>query len=392
MGAEVGGAPVLAGRVARLNRRVVRIGADAVRGLAALSLPFIDAAWQIYLLIFLLQAASATFTPTFQAIIPDVLTDERDYTKALALARLTFDIDSLLSPALAGILLLLLAPSGLFGLTAIGFVASGLLVLSAAIPERKSAIDRPFAERVMRGTRIYLATPRLRGLLALSTTVAAVAAVVIVQSVVVAQSIYAGSESDLALLLGAYGLGSMAVALALPRLLDRVSDRALMIPAGFVLAGSACGAGGLILAFGWPAWEVLLLLWLVLGAANTAILTPAGRLLRRSAHPEDRPAVFAAQFALSHAAFLFAYPAAGFIGAAWGIDAAFALLGGIGLVALFAALTLWPRGGPAEIEHSHEDLPPDHPHLKGAMRQGSRWVHRHPFVIDDAHRVWPTSG
>jgi hypothetical protein len=36
--------------------------------------------WQVYVLIFVLQSASAAFTPTFQATIPDVLPDEHDYT------------------------------------------------------------------------------------------------------------------------------------------------------------------------------------------------------------------------------------------------------------------------------------------------------------------------
>ena len=53
---------------------------------AALCLPFVTQIWQIYLLIFILQAASAGFTPTFQATIPDILPDEEEYTKALSLS------------------------------------------------------------------------------------------------------------------------------------------------------------------------------------------------------------------------------------------------------------------------------------------------------------------
>ena len=45
-----------------------------------------------HLLIFVLQAASAGFTPTFQATIPDILPDEEDYTKALSLSRLAYDL------------------------------------------------------------------------------------------------------------------------------------------------------------------------------------------------------------------------------------------------------------------------------------------------------------
>ena len=59
----------------------------------------------------------------------------------------------------------------------------------------------------------------------------------------------------------------------------------------------------------------MLALWLVLGLGYSAAQTPSGRLLRRSAHAEDRPAVFAAQFALSHACWLICYPLAGQMGA-----------------------------------------------------------------------------
>src|ERR1700694_2045955 len=60
-------------------------------------------------------------------------------------------------------------------------------------------------------------------------------------------------------------------------------------------------------------WTALLLTWTALGAAYSAVMTPPGRLLRRSAHAADRPAVFAAQFALSHARWLLTYPLAGWL-------------------------------------------------------------------------------
>ena len=53
--------------------------------------------------------------------------------------------------------------------------------------------------------------------------------------------------------------------------------------------------------------------WLIAGFGYSAVLTPTGRLLKRSAHAEDRPAVFAAQFALSHACWLVTYPLSGWL-------------------------------------------------------------------------------
>ena len=51
----------------RVPRKVLLVSADAVRAVIALMLPFVEHTWQIYVLIFALQAASATFTPTFQS-------------------------------------------------------------------------------------------------------------------------------------------------------------------------------------------------------------------------------------------------------------------------------------------------------------------------------------
>lgn len=390
--AYVGLSPVLTALLARANRRWVLIGADLIRAGAALALPFIDAVWQIYVLIFLLQAASASFTPTFQATIPDVLPDEEDYTRALSLSRLAYDLENLASPALAALLLTLVPFSALFAGTVLGFLISAALVLAARLPRQSPSQQRPFLERLTRGSRIYLATPRLRGLLALNVAVAAVGAVVIVLSVVIARGVYGGGEQALAILLGAYGLGSMAVAFALPPLLERMPDRRVMLWGGTGLAAGMLGLGVATVGFGWAPWGGVLGLWLVMGGLNAAVMTPSGRLLRRSARPEDRPAVFAAQFALSHACWLVTYPLAGTVGSTLGVPAAMVLLGLVGALGAGVAWRIWPERSGAAVEHSHADLAPDHPHLQDATRRGGVWVHRHRFVIDDEHRVWPSNG
>ncbi|MFX6205842.1 MFS transporter, partial [Acinetobacter baumannii] len=92
-----------------LPRRAFLVSMDLARAAVALALPFVDQVWQVYVLIFVLQSASAAFTPTFQATIPDVLPDENDYTRALSLSRLAYDLESLLSPTLAAALLTLVS-------------------------------------------------------------------------------------------------------------------------------------------------------------------------------------------------------------------------------------------------------------------------------------------
>ena len=64
--AYVGLAPIASAIAEKLPRKAVLIGADLLRASVALFLPFIDAVWQIYSLIFVLQAASATLRPRFR--------------------------------------------------------------------------------------------------------------------------------------------------------------------------------------------------------------------------------------------------------------------------------------------------------------------------------------
>ena len=389
--AYVGLAPLANAVAERWPRKRVLIGADLVRAAVALMLPFIDAVWQIYVLVFLLQAASATFTPAFQAVIPDVLTDERDYTKALSLSRLAYDLENLLSPALAGLLLLFIGYHWLFLGTVAGFAASALLVLAAAVPPAGPRTGpRPFRERLTRGVRIYASTPRLRGLLALNLTAAASGAFVLVNTVVLVRDGYGMGDGAVAAALAAFGGGSMLAALALPQLLDQISDRTVMLVAGFLLAMLTLSQAVYQAMAGLPGWPMLLLGWGLSGLFYAAILTPSGRLLRNSAHAEDRPALFAAQFTLSHLCWLLTYPIAGWAGSALGLPAAMAVLGVLGTGGWVLAARLWPVDDRQVLEHEHRDLPGDHPHLRDHPVKGAR--HRHVFVIDDEHRVWPTHG
>lgn len=390
MVAYVGVAPIVGAYANLLPRRAFLVSMDAVRGLIAVALPFVTQELQVYVLIFLLQSASAAFTPTFQATIPDVLPEERDYTRALSLSRLAYDLESLVSPMLAAALLTVVSFHTLFVGTVVGFVLSASMVLATTLPQAPPVEHMGGVyEKTTRGIRIYLATPRLRGLLALNLAAAAAGSMVIVNTVLIIQGYLGRGQPDVALALASFGAGSMATALALPRLLDRFPDRPVMLSAagvlGLLLLASA--AGFKLLATDKDAlWPLLLVVWSLLGVGYSGVLTPSGRLLRRSSHPVDRPALFAAQFALSHAAWLLTYPLAGWLGARGGMTMTLCVLGLLPVLGFLLAATLWPTHDPDVIEHDHPELGPDHPHVVG-MNGSPR--HAHPFVIDEHHRRWP---
>lgn len=347
--AYVAVAPVAAALLHAVAPRTVLVAADLVRVVLVLGLPVVSSVWQVYVLVLLLQAASAVHTPAYQAVLPRVLPDQRRYTQALSLSRLTDDLEMLLSPLLAAALLVVLPASDLFVGTAVGFAASALLV-------SRLRLDRPaptdddartsFAARARRGVAHMVRSPALRAVLALNLAVAAAGAYALVQYVVIARDVHGRGDGAAALLLAALGAGSIAVAVVLPRLLESLPERVLVLGGCGALVVATAAIAPALRVPGTPGLVLVGALLALVGAGWAAAETPVGRIITRSTPDADRPAVFAAQFALSHACWLVTYPVAGALGG-WGPGTAALVLAAVSAAAAAATATLWPTPEPA---------------------------------------------
>lgn len=341
-------APIATAAVAKLSRKKVLIAADLIRLIVAVSLPFITESWQIYPLIFLLQAASATFTPTFQSVIPEVLPNEDEYTNALSLSRLAYDLEAVVSPMIAAALLLVINADNLFFGTAIGFAGSALLVLTAAIPKTLKATsenepESPFGNRARAGIQLFFTQRALRPVLLINLAVAAVGAFVLVQTVVIAKTNFGGTDTTVAILLAVNGAGSILGALTLPRLLRAFTEKRIMFSGVILLTASVAlippmlhagsGATGMIACGA---------LWLAIGFGWSIAETPVARIIRRTVPAHQFGIAFAGQFSLSHACWLLTYPLAGWLGT-WSLIGASIVLGLIALASTIGVTSLWPR-------------------------------------------------
>ncbi len=383
-------APIAGAYACRFDRRRLLVGLDLTRAAVVMAMPFASEVWHVFALVALLQSASAAFTPTFQAVLPDILPDERDYTRALSYSQLASTMETLLSPLLAAVLVTITSFHWLFAGTAIGFLLSAALVVSSRIPNAQPSERYGVADRIFSGLRIFLATPRLRGLMGLNLTVAAVGSVVLVNTVNLVQEQLGRSEADVAWLLAANGGGVLVVALLVPRLLDRFAARTVMLSGSVIMVAAVFLAIGLSVA---PAgdwqWPALFPLWAMIGMGTGSILTPSGQVLRRSSDGGDRPALFAAQFSLSHGCWLLTYPIAGWVATAAGFTATWSVLAALAVLGTSAAFLCWPRREPDELWHTHDGAV-DPQHVVGAtvLAEGG-YEHSHLFVIDQRHRSWP---
>ncbi|EIE51871.1 NreB protein, putative [Citreicella sp. 357] len=385
MVAYVGLAPVSEALLARVPRKAAMVGLDAGRMLLLVPMVFAVAPWQIATLAFLFFVLASGFTPLFQSVIPDVLPDEAQYTQALAWSRIAYTLESVLSPVIAAMMLKLVDPNALFLCAALAFVGSVGFLLATPFPARGTTLRKgPFIQRALRGMTIYSRTPRLRGLFLLTLALSLSMAWVLVNTVVYAGTRLGDADGLYPVLMAGYGAGAALGAVSVPRLLRRIPERRAMIWGVFGFAA----VGALFALLPQPSLAGLLVVWAGFGLTSSLALTPGGLVIARSANPDDRAAVFAAQFSLSHAGWLVAYPLAGALAASLGLEPALLALAGLSVLTAGVAMRAWPAFDPLERVHTHPDLPPDHPHLRRHDGQGGQSRHAHAYHIDDLHPRW----
>ena len=378
--------PLAEALFAGLPRKSVMVALDLGRMALLLPMAFAVETWQIAILALAFFSVSSGFTPIFQSVVPDVLPDERVYSRALVWSRIAYTLESVLSPVIAAMVLQLIPAEFLFWIASLAFVGSVLSLMATRFPAVVADLRKgPFLSRAMNGLRIYRKTPRLRGLFLLNFALSLSMAWILVNSVVLAGARLGDAEQHFPILMAFYGLGAGIGALVVPQLIERSSERRVM------LAGVLMHA---LLGFGIAlplSYDGYLALWICFGLASSLVLTPGGLVIARSANANDRAAVFAAQFSLSHAGWLIAYPLAGQMAGWVGLEPAMLVLSGLTLLVGLFAMRIWPADDPAQLEHEHPELPDGHPHLRETPSQGPQHRHVHTFHIDEFHPEWSGS-
>ena len=167
----------------RVDRRKMLVASDLIRVALMGVFPFISQVWQVYLLIFVLNAVTAFFSPTFEATLPEVV-GESLYTRALAWSRVAVDVEAAGGPLVAGLLIALVGVRWAFWFDGLTYLASAVLVWGTPVPRAaKPTAPFPWSDlwsQVSLGTRILLGEPSLRRALVLHAAEATAGACVLV--------------------------------------------------------------------------------------------------------------------------------------------------------------------------------------------------------------------
>ena len=317
----------LAGVLAdRVNRRTVLALCDFGRMLVLALMFLVTQVWQVYVLMFLLNALSAFFTPTNQATIPLVVGRD-DARPAFALSSATTELLGIVGPGLAGLLAAWLGTRTLFTVDALSFLLSGLLILTLpALCATGEPVERSTLTDVKDGTARLWRDPPIRFALLMELVAAIAGAMILTVTVSRVEGALHLGEAQYGWVMAAYGLGAALASLVVGSAGKRL-PLTRFIGLGALVTSLAILPGNLLPLTG------LMGFWLLAGIGQNWVNLPTETLLAERTEETAQGRVYGAHFAWSHLWWAFAYPIAGFLSTHFP-DQAFLLGGSLALLLL----------------------------------------------------------
>jgi NRE family putative nickel resistance protein-like MFS transporter len=337
----------LAGALAdRVDRKLILVSSDLGRMVVIALMPFVTQAWQIYALMFALNALTAFFTPTYQATIP-LVTGKDEYGAAISLSGATYEVLGVLGPGIAGGVAVLVGARSIFWFDAATFLVSAILILTLprSLNAPRRAENGPSSvsssatatwRDVRDGTaRLWQDAP-MRYALLLELVASVAGALVLVNTVGLVRGQLRLGDLEYGWVMAAFGVGATLAALAAGALERRV-PRTRFVLLGAVVTTLAVIPANLV------GVAPLLALWLAAGAGQNWVNLPTQALIADRTPEAAQGRVYGAHFAWSHLWWAFAYPLAAWLGTMFAArDFLFGGLAGLALL-LGVQLLLAPK-------------------------------------------------
>lgn len=296
----------------RFKRKSILWMSQSIRVIILGVLPFVTAEWQLYMLIFLLNVAAAFFTPTYRAIIPQIVA-KNEYREANGFSMAAFQLFSVFGPALAGIFAVWLGARQLFLVSGFMLMTGIAMLLSIPANELQKGIVpvkvnfRDSWKSVVKGIRSLFGNQILRFSLSMEFVSAIAGALVLVNTVGWVKGPMQQDDSHYGLIMALFGVGGAITAFLLGSM-DKTKTRALSLTGGALLIGTAVCFANFV------SFDGLLFLWILAGVGQTLADLPSETLIGEQIPGEDQARVYGSHFAFSHLWWFIAYPFAGFLG------------------------------------------------------------------------------
>lgn len=361
----------IAGAIAdRLDRKLILVITHVARMVIVGAMPFVNAVWQIYVLVFALNVFNAFFTPTYQATIP-LVTGKAEYAQAIALSAATYQLLGVFGPGIAGSVSSWIGARQIFFLDAISFLVAAVLIFTLPSQLRveqnenleespKGAIAQVIGD-VKEGTTQLFANTVIRYALFLQLVASIAGAQILVNTVGYIKGTLQLSSVEYGWVMAAFGIGATIAAVSVGAI-NQKWERTSLVLFGAVLITLA------ILPANYVGLVPLILLWVIAGMGQVFVNLPTQTLIAEQIPDHLQGRVYGAHFAWSHLWWAVSYPIAGWLGGHSNISFLYGSLIGFALLAGVQILL-----SPKTHEHQHEYLYHEHEHTHDLHHQ-----HEHP--------------
>ncbi|OYX86656.1 MAG: MFS transporter [Flavobacteriales bacterium 32-34-25] len=296
----------------KFQRKQILVITQVARMTIVCMLPFVNAEWQLYGLIFALNVFAAFFTPTYRAIIPQIVQKEI-YREANGLSMATFQLLSVFGPALAGILAVWLGPTQIFFVNGVTLLIAILIIITipkAALQKgviKENTTSKNTWNEVLKGIRLLFGNKIVRFALSIEFISAIAGAMVLVNTIGLVKTSLQLDDEHYGWIMSIFGVGAAITAFLLGSL-DKSKTRSISLISGAMLVGIAISFANFL------PYNGLMFLWVLAGIGQTLADMPSETLIGENIEPKDQGKVYGAHFAFSHLWWAIAYPIAGFLG------------------------------------------------------------------------------
>jgi MFS family permease len=336
--------------VDRMSRRWLMIGSDLARFGVFAALPFVESPTAIVALAAVAGVATGFFIPAANAALPNLVPEE-ELVNANSLIATAETLAWMIGPVVAGALLAVWSPSVPYGVNAVTFLVSALLVsrVSEAMLRSEDPITRGHWRDVADGLKLVATGRPLRTVLVVWNVALLGSAAINVAEIGFAKDTLGAGDLGFGLLVAASGVGLALGSFLVAPALGKVGLRRNYVGA-LVLMGVGWGAAALSPTI----W--LAVLFVVGGAAGNGAAVVCNRLLvQRGAPDQYRGRALATIMSSNYAVLGLSMAAAGVLTEIYGPRAVW--LGG-GVVFLGAALIalVLTRWLPITAEAEHDAM------------------------------------
>ena len=296
----------------KVDRKKILYVTHFIRMAIICCLPFINATWQIYVLVFLLNVFNAFFTPTYRAVIPQII-EGKYFREAVGLSTATFQLLGILGPAFAGIVAVWLGARQIFFLDAISFVVAAILILLIPRKELQKGVSLAAQQShntwgdVIKGIRLLFGNKILRFALSIEFVSAIAGAMILVNTIGHIKNGLGLDDKYYGWVMAVFGIGA-AIAAFLLGSLDKSKTRSVSLISGALLLGLS------IVFANYVSYPVLIMCWLLAGLGQSLAEMPSETLIAENIASPDQGKVYGSHFAFSHLWWAIAYPMAGYLG------------------------------------------------------------------------------